>query len=371
MTLFRYVLRTYAVLLVGIFAAMLAIYLVVDFVDRAKIYTSQGWIWEVALVYWYKAQLIAQQLGPAVLLLSAGIAISLLRKRGELTALASLSFGPAALYLPVALLSSAMAVGLMAFDEWFVVHAGRRVDELHTQKFDTWGDWRVYHTPKQWFRRGDRIICLRSGDVSSGFGDVTILTVTAQFDLAQRIDAQRMEHVGDRVWRLVDVVQRDFKGDGSSVLARKPVVELDLGLDRRALHIVPGRPQQMRFHELREQIRARREVGLATEQYDLALHNRFAYPLAGVPAALVAVGLALRRTRRGHLTTALVEGLAVALVLWVMMVISRTLVLTGRLDPGPAAWGPVGILVMAAAYLWLWHEGVFEKRDASSPIPNA
>lgn len=370
-TLVRYVLRTYAVLFAGIFFAMLAIYLVVDFVDRAKVYTSQGWIWEIALVYAYKAEMVAQQLSPAVLLLAAAVAVSMLRKRGELTALGALSFGPSVLYVPVAALATVIAVAFIGFDEWLVVDASRRVDELHTQRFDTWGDWRLYHTPKQWFRSGDRIFCLRSGDVDSGFGDVTILTVTPDFDLAQRLDARRMESMGDRIWRLTDVVRRDFRPDGSSVLSQQEVAQLDLGLDRAALRILPGRPQQMHFQELRKQIEARRRSGHSTAQYDLALHNRFAYPLAGVPAALVAVGLALRRGRKGHLTVAMVEGLAVVMTLWVMMVIARTMVLTGRLPPGAAAWSPLGILAVLAAFLWLRHEGWFGGRGPRRASPGA
>jgi lipopolysaccharide export system permease protein len=113
----------------------------------------------------------------------------------------------------------------------------------------------------------------------------------------------------------------------------------------------------MRLKELREQIVARAEVGLATRQYQLALHNRFAYPLAGFPAALLAVGLALRTNRRGHLTAAVVEGLLIAVAMWGLMVVSRTLVLTERLAPQVAAWMPMFLLSVAAAALWLRREG--------------
>ena len=356
-TIFRYVLVTYATLFAGIFAAMLAIYLVVDFVDRAKIYLAGGWSWDVLVLYGYKAQLVAQQLGPAVLLLASGVAVSTLRKRGELTALSALTFGPAALYVPIGLAALVLAMGLMGFDEALVVKAGQRVDELHTERFDTWGDWRFYHLPKQWFRHGDRIFYLRSGSAGEGFEDVTILRVSARFDLLERLDAQRMTHVEGTRWHLLDLLQRRFDGQGGIEKTRSEEATLDLGVRREALQIVSGRPEQMRLPELRAQIQRRREVGLSTARFDLTLHNRFAYPLAGVPAALLAVGLALRPGRRGHLTTALVEGLGVSLCLWVLMVVARTLALNGQLAAGVAAWTPVLALSIAAAGLWLAHEG--------------
>ena len=82
-TLFFYVVRTYVRSAVGILAAVLTVFLVVDFVDRARAYTGEGWVWDVLRLYAYKALVAAQQLGPAALLLAAGATVSALRKRGR------------------------------------------------------------------------------------------------------------------------------------------------------------------------------------------------------------------------------------------------------------------------------------------------
>ena len=108
---------------------------------------------------------------------------------------------------------------------------------------------------------------------------------------------------------------------------------------------------------LREQIAAREEVGLASRQFALVLHNRFAYPLAGFPAALLAVGLALRPGRKGHLTVAIVEGLLISVTMWGLMVVCRTLALSERMAPALAAWLPFVLLVVAATVQWLRGEG--------------
>ena len=68
-----------------------------------------------------------------------------------------------------------------------------------------------------------------------------------------------------------------------------------------------------------------------------------------MPAALLAVGLALRPNRRGHLTAAIVEGLLIAVAMWGLMVVCRTLVMTERLAPAVAAWLPTLVLSVAAA----------------------
>ncbi len=359
-TLFFYVLRTYVRSALGIFAAVLTVFLVVDFVDRAKAYTGEGWVWDVLRLYGNKALVATQQLGPAALLLAAGATVSTLRKRGEVTALRALTFGPASLYLPIGLCALVACVGLISFDEAVVAQASRRVDEISTQRFNRWGDWRLYYTPKQWFRRGEHVFFLRSGSAEEGFRDVAILTLTPEFKLSRRLDAEAMASLEGTRWRLTGVVERSFSADGRTQVRTLDEAEYDFGVPARTFRISPGRPEQMRASELREQIVARAELGLASRQFELALHNRFAYPMAGLPAALLAVGLALRPNRRGHLTAAIVEGLLIAVTMWGLMVVCRTLVMTERLAPGVAAWLPSVVLSLAAAALWLRREGLLQ-----------
>lgn len=361
-TLQRYVLRSYAFFVVAILGMVLAIFLVTDFVDRAKAYTGPNVVRDVAILYGYKALVFTHQLGSAVMLLAAGACVSALRKRGEVTAMSALTFGPSALYLPVALLAFVFCSGLVAFDEYVVTNAARQVEEITVHRFNRWGDWRFYFLPKQWYRRGDQLFYLRHGDADKGFGDVTILTVSPDFTLRRRVDAKEMVHLDGTRWRLTELVDRTFTPDGATHVDTQPSEELDLGVGKEGFRVLLGRPEQMRLSELTDQIRTRKEVGLPVQQFLLGLHNRFAYPFAGLPAALLAVGLALRPGRKGHLTTAMVEGLIVAVVLWGLMVVCRTLVLAERMPPVLAAWAPFAILSVAAALLWLRLDGVLRRR---------
>ncbi len=95
----------------------------------------------------------------------------------------------------------------------------------------------------------------------------------------------------------------------------------------------------MRWRQLVGQIAVRARVGLSVAEFELERDNRLAYPLAGVPGALLAIALALRGGRKGHVATALVESVGVSL---------RVLVGAGRdlgagpFRPGGAVAGGVG-----------------------------
>ena len=97
---------------------------------------------------------------------------------------------------------------------------------------------------------------------------------------------------------------------------------------------------------------------LTIKKHLLALHNRYAYPLTGLAATLLAIGLGLRPGRKGQLTSALVEGFAIAVAMWAMMVVGKGLALAGHLPIPAAAWIPCGMLMVIAVGLWLKRQGL-------------
>lgn len=342
--LFRYIAGTFLRFVAVIFIAVITIYLVADYVDRPRISTGPNWVLDALKLYFHKAVVVTRQLAPAALLLGAGASISALRKNAEVVALQSLRFGPAALYLPVAICTAVVALGLIAFDEKLVVRAGVRIEQLTQGRFNSWGDWRTFNAPKQWFRTHDWILHLRGGDPERGYHGVTLMRTSSTFQLERRIDASLMVPTEGTRWRLENAIERTFERNGSSSQVHA-VLEVDLGVTGSTFEVKQGRPEQMHLHELRGQIETRRAVGLPFSRYELALQDRFAYPLAAVPAALLAVALALRPNRKGNLTAALVEGLAVVMLMWGMTVVAKTLVISERLSPVVAAWLPFGTLV--------------------------
>lgn len=362
-TMFRHLAAEYLKLTLGVLLILVAIFLVGDFVDRAKSYTGPHWAQDVAVLYGYKALLTIQQLAPAALLLGAGMLVAGLRKRGELTALRALSFGPGAIYAPVVAMVLLAALGLVVFNEAWVGHASRRVDEITLQRFHRWGDWRFYYQPKQWFRHDDRLFFLERGNVQSGFKDVTVLRLSPDFRLLERVDADRMTSVAGARWRLTGVIDRTFPAPGRSQVVRAKDTVMDLGITEPELNIRTGKPDQMRIPELRRQIRARGEVGLPVAQYVLALHDKFAYPLAALPAAILALALALRREQSVELSGAVVQGLGITIGLWAVMVVARTAALSGRVAPVTASWLPC-LLLSAASLVALLPTRLLERRRA-------
>jgi len=342
--LFAYAARRTLAATLAALGGVVVIYLAVDFVDNSAGFGGHGWVPAVLELYANKAAVVVRMIAPAAMLLGAAIAVSTFRKTREYTAMRSLGLGPWRLAVPVLAVTFGLGVALVVLHDVVGVRAEARAEEIGALRFGRGGDKRRFlaaREPKRWFRGADgrRIYNLRGVLPEGGFERVTVLEVDASFRLARRIDAQRMRPA-DGEWLLEDVEDRTFHPDGEMSIERAEERRYRFDEPPEAFSVVPGRPSQMRFTTLVRQIGIRRRLGLPIVDFQLERYNRLAYPFAGVPGALVALALALRRNRKGHISSALVESVGVSMAVWAVQGVSFALGLSGRVPPWVAAWAP-------------------------------
>ncbi len=351
MTLFLHVGRRAIAAFIGSLVAVVGLFLVVDFAENASIFSGKGWLLAVLALYAYRAAVVAYQTAPAAMLLAAAITASDLRRTREYTALRALGLGPWRVVTPVLAVAAVVAVGIAWLGDAVVVHATARAEEIMANRFHRGSSFQRGGERKRWFRGRDgrRVYHLRGGG-AAGFERVTVLEVTDAFRLSRRIDAARMTPgAAPGEWALEEVAERTFRQDGTVVTAFFPRRAYRFDEAPGAFAVRAGRPEQMRRAVLGEQIALRRQLGLPAQDFALEWHDRLAYPLAGIPAGLVALGLALRRERKGHLTAALVEAVAVSFAFWTIHGICWSFGLSGRLSPALAAWLPDALFLAVGA----------------------
>ena len=354
MRLFRHLAARTLVAFLGALAGVLVIFLAVDFVDYADQFTGPGWLLPALELYANKTALVVRQVAPAAMIVGAGLAVSGLRQTREWTAMRALGLGPWRVAAPVSFVAVLAGLALVVVHEKVGVHAAERVDEIRATRFGRPSERRrieAARAPKRWFRGADgrRIYHLRGALEGGGFEHVTILEVTPDFRLGRRIDAERMRPDGAG-WILEEAVERTFRPDGTLELDRSDLRRIVLDEPPEAFSVAPGKPAQMTFGRLVHQIGVRRRTGLPVAQFELERYDRLAYPFAGLPGALLAVALALRRERRGHVSAALLESVGVTLLFWGAQGVSAALGLSGSVPAWVSSWAPD--LLFLAAGLW-------------------
>jgi lipopolysaccharide export system permease protein len=326
------------------FAGVITIFLSVDIVDNAGGFSGPGWFLSALELYANKAAVVAHQVAPAALLLGSALAVSGLRQTREWTAMRSVGLGPWRMAGPVLGAVALACLALVLFHEAWGVTATQRAEEIQATRFARGGAyrrWQATRQPKRWFRGADgkHVYHLRGVLPGGGFERVTVLTLSDDFQLTRRIDAGRMEPAEDGAWRLADVEERSFSLVGGT-FQKEPSRLVRFDEPPGSFDLLPGRPSQMSLAVLDQQISLRQRLGQPFVDFAIEQANRVAYPFAAVSGALLAVALALRRGRQGHVAAALLEAVGISLALWAAQGVCLGLGLSGRLTPMVAAWLP-------------------------------
>lgn len=354
MILFRYVALRGLLAFLAALGGVVAIFLAVDFVDNAAGFRGANWGYWALVLYLNKAAVVVSQVAPAAMLLGFAVAASSFRQTREYVAMRAVGLGPWRVAAPLAAVGLVIGGALVVLQDVVGVDAAERAETINVEHFARGGDKRRYaaaREPKRWFRGQDgrRVYHLRGSLPGGGFERVTVFEVGPGFTLARRIDAERMRPDG-REWILEQVEDRTFLPDGGLRLEHAAERRYRFDEPPDAFSIVPGRATQMRWETLLAQIGLRERLGLPVTEFQLERYNRLAYPLAGVPGALLAIALALRASRKGHLAAALLEAVGVSLLVWAAQGVTWALGLSGRVEPWMAAWAPNVVFAILGAW---------------------
>lgn len=348
----RYVMRLTVGIFVPLALGLVTLFLVIDFGDWLRIYIGRP-VEDVAALYWYRSHVAMVQFAPAALVLAAALAVAVVRRRGEWTALRALGASRATLVKPILLVTGLAALGLVCFQEFVVSASGPQIDRMMLERFQKFGDFFAVYSPRRWFRVGDSLLNVRGAANLERLEDVRLFQMGKASELVRWIEAGRLTFVRDGQWRVDEATELNFAGPEASA-GRKGSFELALPLRPEVTQLAVGRPEWQPLTVLRRQVELMDALKLPSEPTRFAVHHRLAAAVAAVLAALIACLLGLRGQRGASVPRALLEGAGLYGGLFMVGMISRSLAINGRLSPALAAWLAPAVLLPVA---WLLGRG--------------
>ncbi len=301
-------------------------------------------------------------LTPLCALLAVLVTLGSLNRSNELTAMKASGVSLYRLIAPVVALAGVLAVGLFAFDEFYLPTANRQQEALRSV---------IKGKPAQTFLRPDRKWISGQQD-SAGeparifyyqffdpdkdvFANLTVFEFQpGSFHLSRRIFASsaRWDPTVQR-WIFENGWERTFHGESVSsfepfTLNTFPEIREQPGYFKKESR----QSQEMSFSELREYIRDLQQSGFDTMRLRVQLNRKLAYPFITLVMAVAAVPFALSMGKRGSLAgIATAIGMAVAYT--VIASIFESMGNVNVLPPMLAAWSPDLLFGMAGTYLLL------------------
>ncbi|HOX45942.1 MAG TPA: LptF/LptG family permease [Myxococcota bacterium] len=351
----RMLLRVLGRSLLGACGALLALGLVVDFLDSARhLLGGRASAWEVGLYYLCKAPVLLYLLLPLALAVAVSAGLASLGRGRELRALAAAGWSPGRLALPALALALACAFGHFALGEWLVPPALDRQERLMAERLGRIdSSWRFFR--RHMWAAGDEGRLVRSSAQSADgqrLDGVMALTPAAGGGLAERLDARQLVWSGGG-WLAREVELQRF--EGGRLVERRQARELALPWSEGPARFrdLSGRPQQHALGALSETAAALEARGLGAAEHRLEWHARFSRPLVGILLVLLLLPFALAPERAHSLARAILLAAGLGALAFFLFAAGQSAVATGALAPALGAWLPAGALGLAALAVWL------------------
>jgi LPS export ABC transporter permease LptF/LPS export ABC transporter permease LptG len=299
---------------------------------------------------------------PLCALVAVLVTFGAFSRTSEITAMKATGISLYRIVTPVLITSLLIAIGLFAFDEFYLPAANRRQEALRSVIKDK--PARTFLRPdRQWISgqaasNGDpaRVFYYQFFDANKNvFANLTVFEFDpATFALRRRIFATSA-HWNERVnqWAFENGWQRTFFGE--TIASYQPFVLTTFPEIREqpAYFVKEDRPsQEMSYGELSTYIADLKQSGFDTKRLSVQLNRKIAYPLITLVMAMLAIPFSLSMGKRGSLAgVATAIGLAIAY--WVIDGLFQAMGNVATLPAIMAAWTPDVLFGIAGTYLLL------------------
>jgi LPS export ABC transporter permease LptG len=360
-TMDGWVLGTYLRSLALVLGSMVALYVIVNYVDLADEILEYEPGWDVVgSYYWHMLPLMLFTLLPYATMFAALIVFGVMAKFNETTALRCLGVSLFRVVSPVVLVGAALSVLAFGLHDYVLPGANREADSLRAvikgqkprAQFDTRGlifarDNRTLYLYDQLIVQSERSRTVKAPN----FLNLTVIESAPNGKTARILFAKAATWDGS-AWVLKAGWKAVFLSEGEVEL--EPFSELSVARIEAPDYFSASRvdPSEMTFADYREYIADQGSAGYGTAALEMHLQKKLAFPAAAFVLVLVGLPFAFRTGRRGAL-----YGIGVAAMLAVSYYLVQALFAAlgdnAQLPPLVAAWAPNLLFGTAGVYLLL------------------
>ena len=328
----------------------LAVYLILDFMEKLGRFLKAGATFLLILrFFFFKIPEMVGQTMPFAVLMATLLALGMLSRSSELTALRSCGRSIPQVVTPILLLGMTCS-GLMLFNAEFVVpDSYRRMEHIEKVLIRKQSVNTFFRLNNIWFRSDNRILQAKLFDPQTAtLKSVVIWELSREMEPIMRLDAEKAVYVAGE-WRLEKVVQRSFAGRGG--VQRLPAVSVPLALKVDDLRVLDNNADNFSFRQLREYARSLERGGYAAGRYLTMMHAKIAMPFSGVVMVLLGIPFALKTGRSGGVAMGIGAGVAIGFAYFIINAAVQSYGRSGVLPPFVAAWGANLVFVLSGIWL--------------------
>lgn len=349
----RYILTEFLKFLSLSLAALVGIYLVVDFFERLDNFNefrAKGV--HIALFFLYETPKVIFLLLPVAVLLATILCIGLLAKNSEIIAMRAGGISLYRIALPILLTTFILSLFSFWANDFFVPYANRQATFIKEQMIEKKVPRGVLQADRIWLKLSDgQIMNVEYMDIEKGvLSGVSLFSLDKNFNVKERVEAGTLRWV-DGTWVFHDAVRYRFKPGEPAMIDSINGVSSPIREKPSALKAMDINPEEMSFRQLSRYISTLKARGYSTHRYSADLHGKVAFVFVTFIMSLLAVPFALRNVRTSGIGTGVGLSIFIGFCYWVVYSTSLSLAYSGRIPPAFAAW--IGNILYAAGGVYL------------------
>ena len=341
--LFWYILRHYLKILTMCLAGLTTIYLVVDFFEKLrKFLRYDAELVTMVTYFFFKIPDISFKLVPFASLMASLLAVGLLNKNHEITAMRSCGVSIIHVTMPFLAVAAFATAILFGFAAVVMPLANAKAEYIKTVKIQQQPQPLSFTAENLWLHfQNDSIMHVRRIDPDgTQLHTVTLYRLDNHFHLAELLKAARAEF-HDGQWSLRDVAQRSIQPKGRISTTQRPTLPLDLSLRPEDLQAwMSLEPEHMTLGQLMSHVKRLRQEGLSITRFLTDYWGRVAFAFGTLVMTILGVSIGMRRmgTRHTSIAKGIGQALAVSFLFWTTHSIGIALGRSCALLPVVAGW---------------------------------
>jgi lipopolysaccharide export system permease protein len=349
----KYILKEFFRFFVITFLAFIALFLIVDFFERIRMFLSNNAsIAQMVSYFLFSIPLIISYVLPPTVLLTTLMTFSSLSRFNEITAMKANGINIYRITLPILIFASITAVFYFYFTEFITpvsVQKTTHIKIIEVQKRKTMG---FFKQNEIWYRGENAIYNFKMFDTDKNIlRGVTINYLNPDVSLMIRIDAQNAEWKNDK-WYFYNLLTTRFDEKNNPVLewSRGKIINMPEKPDD--FKVMQKDVEKMGYFELKKYVNKIKTEGYDVTKYLVDLHGKIAFPLVILIMVFIAVPFSLRSERSGGVMQSAGIGIIIGFSYWIVHAFCMSLGKSEILPAFLAAWTANILFGATAAFLF-------------------
>ena len=349
----RYVAKAYLRMLSLCLGSFVAIYLVVDFMEKISRYTRGGAKMEhIALFFIYKIPEMVNDAAPLAVLMATLLTLGTLSLSSELTAMRSCGVSLARISAPILVISTLASLVILANAELVIPRTFAERSYIQEVLIQKKSPSTYFRQENIWYREEGTVLRASLFDpAKKQLKGITLWELQPGTGTPlKRTDAAEAL-LTERGWSLNDVTLRDFRAGELSGTRKLKGLPVQLKLKPADLKVLGKYSDSMTLKQLNRYCRKLKAGGHDPTRYVTQMHSRVSMPFGCAVMAFLGIPFALR----GGRSSGIAFGIGLSLGVGFIYVIANSVMISfgqvGLLPPVVAAWGTNFIFLVAGTWL--------------------